>query len=101
MTQLTKFNVECTDCNEVVNPNPPENKRRYGVLLALALGGLGGAVGGTIGIASGGLGAPAIIPLGLMGLVAGWLFGAWIARMQDGITCPQCESRFGSRIPFR
>lgn len=94
--EITDFNVQCESCNEIVEPEPAEGRLKYGVLIAV-LGAviLGFGIGGTIGIATAGFGAPAIIPLGLLGLYFGYKGGQWFAGKRDGVSCPDCGSYFG------
>lgn len=92
---ITNFEVKCESCEEIVNPEGPKNGRKYGLLVAAISAiffGLG--VGGTIGIATAGLGIAATIPLGLLGAYFGFKGGRWVASKQDGVTCPACESLF-------
>lgn len=89
-------NVQCGGCGHVVDPEEPENKKKYGWTGALILGLLGLGVGATIGIATAGLGMPATIPLGLLGIYAGLKVGRKVAELQDGVTCPECGFNFSS-----
>jgi len=101
MVDVTKLDVKCGSCNSIVTPDPPSYKLILGLVVALLFGGLGFAAGSTIGIATAGLGFAATFPLTGFGLIIGYLAGAYIARLYNGITCPECNGRFGSFIPGR
>lgn len=92
------MNVQCDGCQELVEPEPPANRRKYGLLGAVFIGLIGLGIGGTIGIATAGLGMPATIPLALIGAYVGWKVGTLIAKKQDGVTCPECNHNFGGSV---
>lgn len=92
---ITQFNVQCDSCKEIVEPKGPKNQLKYalGVAAVFALFfGLG--VGGTIGIATAGLGIAATLPLGLLGAYFGYKTGNWVAGKKDGVSCPKCGQYF-------
>lgn len=101
MVKVTKLDVQCSSCNSIVSPDGPANKRLFGVGLAVLVGGFGFFTGSAIGIATAGLGVAATIPLTLFGIAIGWSIGSYLAQLRDGVTCPECGRRFGSRIPGR
>lgn len=92
---VTKLDVKCNSCSEIISPQHPKNRRKYGLLSAglFALF-FGVGLGGLIGLATAGFGMPATIPFGILGLYFGLKAGRWIAKKQDGITCPDCGHSF-------
>ena len=65
--------------------------------IALAI--VGGTIGASIGIASGGWGIPAKVPLAAIGLVVGTGFGYIVSdKTFDKAKCPCCDGRLS--IPF-
>lgn len=58
------------------------------------LGGIGFVMGTAIGVATAGMGIAATIPLGLIGLYAGYKTGGRFAEFLDGYSCPECGSLF-------
>lgn len=93
---ITQFNIQCESCNEVVEPEEPENSLKYALgIAAIAALFFGVGIGGTIGIATAGLGIAATLPLGLLGAYFGYKGGHWFAGKRDGVSCPKCGSYFG------
>lgn len=101
MVDITKYDVRCRSCNSIVVPEDATYKLYLGLIGAVLLGAAGFVTGGAIGIATAGFGMAATVPLTGFGLIAGYLGGAYTARLYDGITCPECGDRFGSFIPGR
>lgn len=96
MASITHHEVRCESCDGIVRPEGPSNLILYQTVGALLLGLVGALTGSAIGIATAGLGAPAIVPLGALGLYLGYKLGGWIAGKRDGISCPGCGSYFRS-----
>lgn len=94
MVRITDYHVQCTSCDELVEPEDADHRFMLGAIFGLGLGLIGLGVGATIGIATAGVGAPATIPLALLGLYLGWKLGTFIATYLDGVTCPACGSEF-------
>lgn len=101
MVDVTKLDVRCESCNNITTPEDAAYKLHLGLIGALLLGAAGFFTGGAIGIATAGFGIAATIPLTGFGLLIGYAGGGYIARLHDGITCPECGGRFGSIIPGR
>lgn len=102
MVDITKLDVKCKSCESLVNPERPVYKYHFSIGAALIFGLIGAIIGSVIGIATAGVGAPAIVPLGLIGLIGGYMTGDFASRVHDGFTCPNCESGFGSGLlPWR
>jgi xanthosine utilization system XapX-like protein len=98
---MANIQVQCPECEAIGEPDPPERRRLFGLCGVGLFGGIGAIMGSAIGIATAGLGAPAVIPLGLIGVYVGWKVGTWFAAVRDGETCPACgheisESRIES-----
>lgn len=94
MVNITHHEVRCESCDGIVRPEGPSNLILFQTIGALLLGLAGALTGSVIGIATAGLGAPAIIPLGALGLYLGYKTGGWIAGKRDGTSCPECGSYF-------
>lgn len=92
---VSKLAVRCDSCGDVEHPEPPENRRKYGIVLALLAGLLGAGVGLTIGVATAGFGMAATPFTLAIGLYGGWKIGAWGAEKQDGYSCPSCNYTYG------
>jgi hypothetical protein len=60
------------------------------------LGGVGFVMGTAIGVATAGAGIAATIPLGLIGLYAGYKVGGLVAEFLDGYSCPECGYVFSA-----
>jgi endogenous inhibitor of DNA gyrase (YacG/DUF329 family) len=61
--------------------------------LGLILAGIGFFIGGSIGIATGGWGIPATVPLAVFGLVVGAGAGYIISdKLIDKAKCPKCKN---------
>lgn len=101
MVDVTQLNVRCDSCERIVQPDESVYKRKLGLLGAFFLGVFGFFTGSAIGIATAGFGIAATIPLTIIGLYVGYSGGSYVADLYDGVTCPECGSRFGSIIPGR
>lgn len=67
--------------------------------LGIALAVIGGVIGAGIGIASGGWGIPATVPLAAFGLVVGAGLGYIIGdKAIDKAKCPKCKKRINLGI---
>lgn len=91
---ITKFEVKCKDCEEIVSPEPIKHKRKYQFLMLFVFGMIGFGIGGTIGIATAGMGIAATLPLTIIGAYIGYKIGGWIAKIFGNITCPKCDYKF-------
>lgn len=92
---IANLDVKCNSCSDIVQLEKPANRMKYGVLVGTLFAlFFGFGVGGIIGIATAGVGIPAIAPLGLIGGYIGFKLGKWIAGKQDGITCPECDYKY-------
>lgn len=92
---ITSLDVKCNSCDGLVNPEGPKHQLKYAIGVAAIFAlffGLG--VGGTIGIATAGLGIAATLPLGILGAYFGYKTGSWVAGKRDGISCPDCGHYF-------
>ena len=96
MVSITHHEVKCESCEGIVRPEAPRRLILFQTIGALLLGVVGALTGSAIGIATAGVGAPAIIPLGALGLYLGYKIGGWIAKKRDGISCPECGTYFQS-----
>lgn len=94
MVSIYDLDVQCDSCNDIVELEPPRNRRKYGLIGAVLLGVLGFGIGGTIGIATAGLGIAATFPLTAIGLYSGLKGGRWAAGVQDGVKCPKCDHTY-------
>lgn len=96
MVKPHHLRVECESCNQTVSPTPPA-KRLWFILGFMAiLGGVGFVMGTAIGVATAGAGIAATIPLGIIGLYAGYKTGGATAEFLDGYSCPECGQVFSA-----
>lgn len=98
MVSITHHEVKCESCDGIVRPEGPNRLIMFQTVGAILFGIVGAFIGSVIGIATAGIGAPAII-LGAFGLYIGYKLGGWVARKRDGINCPKCGSYFSSPSP--
>lgn len=84
--------VKCPHCGKTVVAYRVANGRiLVTTVLGIALAVVGGIIGASIGIATGGWGIPATIPLGAFGLVVGAGAGYIIGNKAiDKPKCPKC-----------
>jgi LGFP repeat len=85
--------IVCTNCKKKVHAYRAWAGRILVTTSAgLALAAVGGVIGASIGLATGGFGAPATIPLAAIGLVVGAGLGYIISdKTLDLPTCPKCK----------
>lgn len=93
---VSNLSVKCDSCGEINEPQPPINRFKYGIALAVVAGLLGIGIGLTIGIATAGFGMAATPFTLIIGAYSGWKIGAWGAEKQDGYSCPDCNHIYGS-----
>lgn len=94
MVRITDLDVCCDSCDDLVTPNPPENRLKYGLAIAVPVAVLGYSIGGTVGIATAGIGWAATYPFATLGAYGGWKLGIEIAEWRYDYTCPSCKSPF-------
>lgn len=92
MTSVYNLEVRCEECGEVAEPDPPENKLKWIIGMALLFGGIGLAIGSVVGIATAGFGFVASIVTVPLGLYMGYKIGGFGAEMLDGPSCPACDA---------
>jgi|AntDeeMinimDraft_5_1070356.scaffolds.fasta_scaffold02526_3 hypothetical protein len=102
MASVYGLNVECEDCGEVANPDPPNNRLKWIVGMAIVFAGIGFFIGSVAGVATAGVGFVAWIFTLPIGLYVGYKIGAFGAEFMDGPSCPACNSTHdtGSLLPF-
>lgn len=96
MVKPNHLTVQCGSCSELVRPDTPAYRMHFIVFLMAAFGGIGGAAGLVVGIASAGVGFAAWPLFLLIGLYAGYKTGGAVAEYLDGYSCPECESAFSA-----
>jgi hypothetical protein len=96
MVKPNHLKVECESCNETVSPDPPARRLLFIIGFMAILGGVGFVMGTAIGVATAGTGIAATIPLGLIGLYAGYKTGGTVAEFLDGYSCPECNHVFSA-----
>lgn len=99
VVSITHHEFECESCDGIVRPEGPNRLIMFQTVGAIQFGIVGAFIGSVIGIATAGIGAPAIIPIGAFGLYIGYKLGGWVARNRDGIDCPEGDSYFSSPSP--
>jgi len=87
--------VICSVCGKtVVAYRATKGRILVTTTAGLVLAGIGGLIGTGFGIASGGWGVPATIPLAIVGLVVGSGLGYLVAdNVLDKVKCPKCGAR--------
>lgn len=86
--------IECPHCGTMVHAysiNKESNKTLVTTTSGLVLAGVGGFVGTSIGIATGGVGIPATVPMGVVGAVVGAGAGHVVGEQLEETYCPSCE----------
>jgi len=102
MASVYGFDVRCNDCGEVAQPDPPKNRLKWILGMAIIFGGVGFAIGSIVGVATAGVGFVAWIFTVPIGLYIGYKLGGIGAEMMDGPSCPKCTSNHdvGGLLPF-
>lgn len=90
MPSVYDFHVECQNCGEVVDVDPPKSRTKFGWGFGIVLGLIGLFIGLSVGIATAGFGMAATPFTLVIGLYAGYRIGVWSAEKKDGIACPSC-----------
>lgn len=94
MVSIYDVGIECGGCTDIVTAHPPQNSRKYGLILAALLGSIGLVIGVTVGIATAGFGMAAFPFTTIIGLYVGYKAGGWYAEKRDGVLCPECGHDF-------
>lgn len=92
MPSVYKLNVECENCGEVAKPDPPENRLKWILGMALIFAGIGFILGSAAGVATAGVGFVAWVFTIPIGIYVGYKIGSIGAEMMDGPSCPECNS---------
>ena len=92
--------IMCSNCGKTIVAYRAAGGRILVTTSAgLILAGIGAVIGSGIGIASGGWGIPATIPLAAFGLVVGAGLGYIISdKTMDKPTCPNCKKEINLGI---
>ncbi len=87
--------IKCPYCGkDVIALRDKKGRILITTTSALVLGGFGGFIGGSIGIATGGWGIAATVPLGIIGMIVGGGLGYIVSdKTIDKPTCPKCKNK--------
>lgn len=94
MVSIYDVGIKCDGCTDIVRAKPPQNRRRYALIVASVLGIIGLGIGLTIGVATAGFGMAAFPFTTIIGAYVGYKSGGWYAIKRDGILCPECGHDF-------
>lgn len=102
MASVYDFEVRCNNCDKVGKPEPPENRLKWILGMAIIFGGIGFAIGSVAGVATAGVGFVAWVFTVPIGLYIGYKAGEVGAEMMDGPSCPECSSQHSTSglLPF-
>lgn len=102
MASVYSLQVKCEGCGEVATPNPPKNRLKWILGMAVLFAGIGFAIGSVVGVATAGVGFVAWIFTVPIGLYIGYKIGAVGAELMDGPSCPGCNANHdtGGLLPF-
>lgn len=101
MASVYNLNVECENCGEVAQPNPPKNRLKWVLGMAIIFAGLGFMIGSVFGIATAGFGFVATVVTVPAGIYIGYKIGMVGSELLDGPSCPTCGSAHDSGLlPF-
>lgn len=102
MASVYDLQVKCDGCGEVAQPDPPKNRLKWILGMAIIFGGIGFFIGSVVGVATAGFGFVAYIFTVPIGLYIGYKIGKIGAELMDGPSCPKCNHNHdvGGVLPF-
>ncbi|SIS05655.1 hypothetical protein [Natronorubrum daqingense] len=102
MVSVYSLQVKCNECGEVTEPDPPKNRLKWILGMAIIFAGIGFMIGSVAGVATAGVGFVAWVFTMPIGLYVGYKIGSIGAELADGPSCPECDAKHRTTglLPF-